>query len=950
MTSSVPPHHKTFNAYKKAFRFFRSGVVWLDEAGVIIGTNRKASELLKYTEAKLQQKNIFEIDPRLNLLQWKKTWRALLENTEYHKETEYITSDGLLIPVAVDGVLLTFGETASVLFVIEDLMESHRLKDLLSVTSSAAKVGSWALDLVRNEVTITGECQRLLGLEGDISVHPSGDFMNQLTGLISPVELVGLQEKLVASIKNGINFEVEVIFEPKAGQFRRLSINGFSQQSELEQTVKVYGAVKDISNFEARTEDLYLTQFSIDYANEMIFWFRPDGSIAYANRAVCDKLGYTRDELMALKAQDIAPDFDQSAREELWKALREKKYLEFETELLTKDHQLFPLYSSLNYIKFKGQEFNCVFSTDYTERKKAQEQLLLSQFTLENAQEMILWVDADGEIIFVNNRFYDLTGYTAADLQSIHLDQLYIGAEGPLSKQMFWQDLHREKQLEVETDFTLKDGRQIPVYCSFNYINFEGKELNCIFMRDWTKKKRRDEEIELAKSAFEIAGECIFWVDEQGLIKFTNQSASTILGFSTAELQGLPFNEICTDPLILDEEEVYDQREVTLKTRRNTHLPTELSRTRLEVDGRISWCLIARNISERKKKEEELAKARERVEELSIRLKGENVLLREEISNTYNFNNIITGSPNYRQVLKQVAQVADSNATVLILGETGTGKELLARAIHSLSDRDAASMVKINCAALPPNLIESELFGHEKGAFTGAVQQKKGRFEMADGGTIFLDELGEMPLDLQAKLLRVLQEGELERVGGTRTLKVDVRVVAATNRNLEDMVQSGKFREDLYYRLNVFPIINLPLRDRKEDIPLLIKHFTRKYSKQLGKNIEKVLDADIKALERYSFPGNIRELENMIERAVIISDGKTLNLKSSFDRSQTLVKKRNTKFLTFEEMQRQHIINALKRTNWRVTGPKGAARLLGLNDRTLASKMRKLAIKKEALN
>lgn len=947
MTSSVPPQHKTFNAFKKAFRFFRSGVIWLDEAGMIIGTNRRASELLKYTEAKLQQKNIFEIDPRLNLLQWKKIWRSLLKNTEYHDETEYITSDGMLIPIAVDAVLLKFGDTARVLLVVEDLMQSQRLKDLLAVTSSAGKVGSWALDLVRNEVTITGECQRLLGLEGNISVHPSKGFLNRLTGLISPVELVGLQEKLIASIRNGTNFEVEVIFEPQEGQFRRLSINGFSQQSELEQTIKLYGAVNDISNFEAKTEDLYLTQFTIDHANEMIFWFRPDGSIAYANRAVCDKLGYTRDELMALQAQDIAPSFNQEVRESLWEELRDKKYLEYETELLTKDHQLFPLYSSLNYIKFKGQEFNCVFSTDYTARKKAQEQLLLSQFTLENAQEMILWVDADGEITFANNRFYDLTGYTAADLHTIHLSQLYIGAEGPLSKQEFWQDLHREKQLEVETDFTLKDGQQIPVYCSFNYINFEGKELNCIFMRDWTKKKRRDEEIELAKSAFEIAGEFIFWVNTQGHIKFTNQSASTILEFSAAELQGLPFKEICADPLILNEEETYDQREVLLKTRKQVDIPTELSRIRLEVDGKNSWCLIARNISERKKKEAELEKARKKVEELSMRLKGENVLLREEISNAFNFNNIITGSPNYRQVLKQVAQVADSNATVLILGETGTGKELLARAIHSLSDRDGASMVKINCAALPPNLIESELFGHEKGAFTGAVQQKKGRFEMADGGTIFLDELGEMPLDLQAKLLRVLQEGELERVGGSRTIKVDVRIVAATNRNLEDMVQNGKFREDLYYRLNVFPIINLPLRDRKEDIPLLIKHFTRKYNKQQGKNIEKVLEADIKALERYSFPGNIRELENMIERAVIITDGKTLNLKSSFDRSQTLAKKKNTKFLSFEEMQRQHIIDALKRTNWRVTGPKGAARLLGLNDRTLASKMRKLEIKKE---
>ncbi len=947
MTSSMPSNHKVFNDYKKAFRFFRSGVIWLDKDGMIIGTNRRTSEFLKYKESKLQQKTIFEIDPRLNLLEWKKTWAALLKNKEYHKETEYITADGLLIPVAVDGALLWFGENASVLLVVEDLMESRRLKDLLGVISSAGKVGSWALDLVRNEVTITGECQRLLGLEGDISVHQSEDFMNRFTGLVSTVELVGLQEKLTASIKNGTAFEMEIIFEPEEGQFRRLSINGFSQQSELGQTIKVFGAVKDISNFEAKTEDLYLTQFTIDHANEMIFWFRPDGSLAYVNRSACDKLGYTRDELMALQAQDLAPDFDTVAREKLWETLREKKYIEHETDLLTKDHQLFPLYSSLNYIKFKGQEFNCVYAVDYTERKKAQEQLLLSQFTLENAQEMIMWADADGKILFVNNRFCEATGYTKEDISQLDVSQLYGRPNAPENRRRLWETLRSEKHLEVESDLVLKDGSQIPVYCSLNYINFEGKELDCIFMRDWSKKKRRDEQIELARSAFEIAGEFIFWVDEEGVIKFTNQAARDILGFSADQISGLPFEDICADPLILLEEEDYDQREVVLKTKGNRSLPTELSRNRLAVDGISSWCFIARNISERKKKELELEKAKQQVEELSQRLKGENVLLREEINNTYNFNNIITGSPSYRQVLKQVAQVADSTASVLILGETGTGKELLARAIHSLSDRDGASMIKVNCAALPPNLIESELFGHEKGAFTGAVQQKKGRFELADGGTIFLDELGEMPLSLQAKLLRVLQEGELERVGGTKTLRVDVRVVAATNRNLEDMVQSGKFREDLYYRLNVFPIINLPLRERKEDISLLVKHFTRKYSKQLGKKIEKVLQADIKALERYSFPGNIRELENMIERAVIISEGETLNLKSSFDRNQPLGKKKRTKFLSFEEMQRQHIIDALERTNWRVTGPKGAARLLGLKDRTLASKMRKLDIKKE---
>jgi transcriptional regulator with GAF, ATPase, and Fis domain len=286
----------------------------------------------------------------------------------------------------------------------------------------------------------------------------------------------------------------------------------------------------------------------------------------------------------------------------------------------------------------------------------------------------------------------------------------------------------------------------------------------------------------------------------------------------------------------------------------------------------------------------------------------------------------------------------------LIIGETGTGKELLARSIHALSKRKDEPMIKVNCAALPANLIESELFGHEKGAFTNAYQRKKGRFELADGGTIFLDEVGELPLELQSKFLRVLQEGEFERVGGTATLSADVRVVAATNRNLVDLVNEGAFREDLYYRLNVFPIQNLPLRERRADIPLLVRHFVKKFAAKQGKEIEHISQADLDELMRYEFPGNIRELENMIERAVIISKGKSLSLSDAYHKSsnQTIGRKSYSQvFKPFEEMQRDYIIEALRRSNWRISGPKGAATLLELNSRTLASKMRKLGINRK---
>jgi transcriptional regulator with GAF, ATPase, and Fis domain len=247
-------------------------------------------------------------------------------------------------------------------------------------------------------------------------------------------------------------------------------------------------------------------------------------------------------------------------------------------------------------------------------------------------------------------------------------------------------------------------------------------------------------------------------------------------------------------------------------------------------------------------------------------------------------------------------------------------------------------------------LIESELFGHEKGAFTNAYQRKKGRFELADGGTIFLDEVGELPLDLQSKFLRVLQEGEFERVGGTETLSTDVRVVAATNRNLVNLVNEGAFREDLYYRLNVFPIQNLPLRERREDIPLLVRHFVKKFAAKQGKTIDHISQPDLEELMRYEFPGNIRELENMIERAVIISNGNSLSLSDAYHKSsdQQVNRVGDSKvFRSFEDMQRDYIIEALRRCNWRISGPRGAAKLLDLNARTLASKMRRLGINRK---
>ncbi|MDN5940362.1 MAG: sigma 54-interacting transcriptional regulator [Nitrospira sp.] len=332
------------------------------------------------------------------------------------------------------------------------------------------------------------------------------------------------------------------------------------------------------------------------------------------------------------------------------------------------------------------------------------------------------------------------------------------------------------------------------------------------------------------------------------------------------------------------------------------------------------------------------------MEQEKARLEAQNVYLQEEIKGTHNFEELIGGSTSLKKVLKNVERVAPTDSTVLITGETGTGKELIARAIHNLSQRKTKPLVKVNCAAIPAGLIESELFGHEKGAFTGALTKKMGRFELADKGTIFLDEIGELPLDLQSKLLRVLQEGEFERVGGTQTFKVNVRVIAATNRNLEQQSKTGHYRPDLYYRLNVFPIHLPALRERESDIPLLAQFFARKFAANLGKKITKIPERMMTALQRYQWPGNIRELEHVIERAVILSEGSELEPIEWLTPSTG--KPGNGKALTLEEMERQHIVDVLEQTNWRVSGEKGAAKILGLNPTTLEARLKKLGIER----
>ncbi len=345
------------------------------------------------------------------------------------------------------------------------------------------------------------------------------------------------------------------------------------------------------------------------------------------------------------------------------------------------------------------------------------------------------------------------------------------------------------------------------------------------------------------------------------------------------------------------------------------------------------------NALTRKHMEERLKGRLLEIEDLKQRLEEENLYLKEEVKLLVEHKEIVGQSLAMRKLLSKAEQVAGTDSTVFLLGETGTGKELLARAIHGMSSRKDRPLVTVNCASLNPTLIESELFGREKGAYTGAMTQMIGRFEIADGSTLFLDEIGELPLDLQSKLLRVLEEGSFERLGSTKPRYVNVRIIAATNREIEQEVKDGKFRRDLFYRLNVFPITIAPLRERSEDIPLLVRRFVDEFQKKMGKNIETIPRKTMQALQAYSWPGNVRELRNMVEHATILSKGKILTVelpnRASFEIDATA---------NLGDVDRRHIVDVLEHTGWRIAGPGGAAEILGLKRTTLQTKMKKLGI------
>ncbi len=440
--------------------------------------------------------------------------------------------------------------------------------------------------------------------------------------------------------------------------------------------------------------------------------------------------------------------------------------------------------------------------------------------------------------------------------------------------------------------------------------------------------------------------------DEESRLVRWNKNAEHVFGYSEQEMKGRPAM-LFSDPAYrkkVDEamQKVFTSGEEQIVetvyiTKSGRSFPVYGNGKLVIINGKKYLIGLAVDLTELKQAQHEIKEQLEEIQKLKEQLEAENYYLKQELNIQHSFDEIVGESNILKYSLYRLEQVAPTDSTVLLEGETGTGKELFAHALHQLSKRKEAPLITVNCAAIPPTLFESELFGHEKGAFTGANKRKIGRFELADKGTIFFDEISEMPLELQAKLLRALQEGEFERVGSAKTRKVNVRIIAASNRDLLGEVNAGRFRKDLFFRLNVYPITIAPLRERPSDIPLLVEHFVRRFNRKLAKNITTIPKKVMESLQQYSWPGNVRELENVIERAVILSNSSTLFIESLKEQHIN-----DNGFKPLTEFERDYIIKVLEHTYWRVDGPNGAARILDMHPETLRSRMRKLGINRPA--
>jgi PAS domain S-box-containing protein len=679
-----------------------------------------------------------------------------------------------------------------------------------------------------------------------------------------------------------------------------------------------------------------------------------NGRILFANPAGRRMLGFSDpDEMIDLPVIDIvAPESLPMVRKRIERLESGKDNPLAEMELIRQDGAKITVESTSVSIPIDGIPTAVTIANDISDRKEKEEKLQMMQFSMDRALDRIAWIAPDGRFLYANEAACKEMDYTLDEVLSMSVTDIHPDFPEQRWPEHF-QEVKKRGSMRLEVQQISGDGQTHDIEVATNYLKFGDREFMCSFGRDITKLKKAEKKLKESEQRFRAFMDhipaAVYVKDEKDRHVYGNPAAIKSVGKKPDEFIGSTTRELwppqLADKLIELDRKVLDGEspKITEEWRntengdvrwhRDIKFPIRLESGKKVLGG------IAIDITELKQSEQNLQKAYNDIKLLKKKLEQENIYLREEIELQHQHHEIIGKSKAVNQMLSQAEQVANTDSTVLILGETGTGKELLARAIHRMSSRNQHPMITVNCAALPASLIESEMFGREKGAYTGALSGRIGRFEVADGSTIFLDEIGELTPDVQMKLMRVLEEGHFERLGSNKTIKVDVRIIAATNRDLVKAVHDGSFRRDLFYRLNVFPI-NVPtLHDRLEDLELLVWSFVKEYGDRMGKRIETIPRKSMEALKKCPWRGNIRELRNVIEQSMIVTQGPALNVQLPGTHRQI----ENRDFL-LQDVERNHIRNILKQTGWRVRGKGGAAELLGLKPTTLDARMKKLGI------
>ena len=727
-----------------------------------------------------------------------------------------------------------------------------------------------------------------------------------------------------------------------------------------ERSTRKRQATKDITERKQMEEALRKSEKSyrelIEKAGIAILIDDREGNFAYFNETFTELFGYSAEEIKDKSIQSLVhpDDVDRVSQFHKERLQGKKVPSRYEFRGVRKDGS--GIYLEVAAVKLEEEESTVgtrSYIWDITERKQAEEALSLEKENLVNVFDAMVdgvyIVNQQYDIQFVNHVLIkDFGSYEGRKCYEYFHDRTEVC---PWCKN---SDVFVGRTVQWEW-FSSKNGKTYDLIGT-PLKNPDGSISKLEIFRDITERKQAEEALRQSekdyRDLFNNATDAIYIQDKEGHFLNVNQGAVDMYNYPKEFFIGKT-PEFLSAPGKNDMKKIIEFVQDAFSgkprqydfwgIRKSGEVFPKIVRSQkgiyLDKEAVITFAL---DITERKKAEEKLKNTLAELQKLKDQTEKENIYLKEEIKLEHNFGEIVGQSNSLKKMFNQVELVSRTDTSVLILGETGTGKELVARAIHGLSKRKDRSLVKVNCSALPKELIESELFGHVKGAFTSAVEKKIGRFELADKGTIFLDEIVDLPLNLQSRLLRVLQENEFERIGSSTTIKVDVRVIAATNRNLEKLVLDGEFRQDLYYRLNVFPITCPPLRERNDDIPFLVNHFVNKYSLKMGKRIKTVPQNVIKSLQNYHWPGNVRELENVIERAMVINQSDRLQIGDWFIQSPLALE--SMAMPSLKEYEKHYIIRVLEKTNWRIRGKNGAAQILGLQPTTLESRMQKLEI------